>query len=110
MASGNVTDVTDGTFQDLVLKSEVPVLIDFWATWCAPCRAIGPHVQAVANEYEGKLKVVKVDIQTNMKTAMHFKVTNIPTLVVIKSGAEVARQQGTGSGLPGLKKLVEAHI
>jgi thioredoxin 1 len=110
MASEFVTDVTDGNFQNEVLNSDLPVLVDFWATWCAPCRAIAPLVDELAQEELGKLKVVKVDIQTNMKTAQHFKVSNIPTLLVIKNGKEVGRQVGTGGGKNGLKNLISAHI
>jgi thioredoxin 1 len=110
MASDNVFDITDSNFESEVLNSDVPVLVDFWATWCAPCRAIAPFVDELAGETQGKLKVVKVDVQANMKTAMHFKVSNIPTLLVIKGGSEVARQQGAGGGLAGLRKLVQSHL
>jgi thioredoxin 1 len=110
MASDSVLNITDDTFESEVLSSEIPVLVDFWATWCAPCTAIAPFVDALAGETTGKLKVVKVDVQANMKTAMHFKVSNIPTLLVIKGGSEVARQQGAGGGLAALRKLVESHI
>jgi len=110
MASAHVSDVTDINFEAEVLKSDRPVLIDFWATWCAPCKDIAPFVEQIANENHEKLKVVKVDVQTHRKTAMHFGVVNIPTLIVVKGGKEVARQVGAGGGLHALKKLVQPHV
>ena len=110
MASEFVTDVTDGNFKNEVLESDLPVLVDFWATWCGPCRAIAPLVEELAQEESGKVKVVKVDIQTNMKTAMHFGVKNIPTLLVIKNGKEVDRQVGAGGGKVGIRNLIHKHI
>lgn len=106
----SVPDVTDANFSDEVLNSEVPVLVDFWAEWCAPCKALAPHVDTLAAENDGKLKVVKLDIQSNMKTAMSHRVSSIPTLVVFKGGSEVGRQQGAGGGLNALRKLVERHV
>jgi thioredoxin 1 len=110
MGSENVTDVTDANFSEEVLQSDRPVLVDFWATWCAPCRAIAPHVENLAGEHSETLKVVKLDVQNNMETALAYRVNNIPTLIVFKNGAEVGRQQGTGGGLPGIKSFVEKHI
>ena len=106
----NVPDVTDNNFDTEVLSSDVPVLVDFWAEWCAPCKALAPHVHTLADENGAGLKVVKLDIQSNMKTAMAHKVTSIPTLVVFKGGREVARQQGAQGGLNALRKLVQAHV
>ena len=106
----HVMDVTDGTFVEEVLNSDVPVLVDFWAEWCGPCRAIAPHVDALAQEHAGKLKVVKVDIQNNMKTPGQFKVTAIPTLLVFKNGQMVGRQAGAAGGLPGLRSFVAPHV
>ena len=108
--SANVSDVTDSNFESEVLKSDKPVLVDFWAEWCGPCKALAPHVHSVADEHHEALKVVKLDIQTNMQTAMTYKVSAIPTLLVFKDGAVVARQQGAGGGLNGLRKLVEPHV
>ncbi|MCB9676063.1 MAG: thioredoxin [Alphaproteobacteria bacterium] len=108
--SATVSDVTDSNFESEVLKSERPVLVDFWAEWCGPCKALAPAVHSVADEHEGALKVVKLDIQTNMKTAMSYRVSSIPTLIVFKNGAEVARQQGAAGGVQAIRRLVQAHV
>lgn len=106
----DVMDVTDSNYQSEVVESDVPVLIDFWATWCAPCKAIAPMVQQVADQHDGKLKVVKVDVQSHRKAASHFGVTNLPTLVVVKGGKEVGRKVGAGGGLRALQQLVQPHV
>lgn len=106
----DVLSVTDATFEEEVLAADAPVLVDFWATWCAPCKALAPHVATLAGEHQGKLKVVKMDVQANMGTAAKHKVTALPTLIVFKGGREVARQQGAQGGLQGLRKLVEPHL
>ena len=107
MASAHVSDVNETTFGDEVLSSDVPVLIDFWATWCGPCKAIAPHLETLAAENQGRFKVVKVDIQRNMGIARQFRVTGVPLFVVIKGGKEVARKSGTAGGLPALRKLMD---
>jgi thioredoxin 1 len=86
MASENMLTITDGNFEAEVLKSSTPVLIDFWAQWCAPCRAIAPMVEALAKDYAGKLKVGKVDIDSNPKVPTQYDVRSIPTLLVFKDG------------------------
>src|SRR5687767_10656293 len=107
---GTIPDVTDANFDTEVVKSSVPVLIDFWGPNCAPCKAIAPHVATLATEQGEKLKVVKINIHENMKTAMAFKILTMPTFVVIKGGREVARQRGAQGGLEGLRKLVGSHV
>ena len=86
MASEKVTHVTDANFDQEVMESPTAVLIDFWAPWCAPCRAIAPIVDELAGEYAGRLKVVKVNTDENMQTPAKFGVRGIPNLVIVKGG------------------------
>jgi thioredoxin 1 len=86
MASDKVLTFGDDNFEADVLKSAVPVLVDFWATWCAPCRAIAPLVDAIAEEYEGKIKVGKVNVDENPGTPAKYGVRGIPTLILFKDG------------------------
>lgn len=86
MAGEAVVHVSDGDFEAEVLKADKPVLVDFWAPWCGPCRAIGPAVEALAGEYQDRLKVAKVNIDDNAKTAQTYGVMSIPTLVLFKGG------------------------
>ncbi len=81
--------VTDGNFASEVLQSDVPVLVDFYADWCGPCKMIGPVVEQLAGEYEGKAKVVKLDVDTNGVTAQNYRVMSIPTLLIFKGGKVV---------------------
>jgi len=84
--AGAVTDVTDSNFDAEVLESEVPVLVDFWAPWCGPCRRVSPVVEEIADERGDALKVVKMNIDENQETAIKFNVMSIPTLMVFKHG------------------------
>lgn len=86
--------LTDATYEEVVLKSDIPVLIDFWATWCGPCRMIAPIIDELAVEYEGKLKVCKLDVDNNQKVAMMYGIRSIPTVVIVKNGEEVDRILG----------------
>ena len=87
--SDNVQIITDASFQKEVLECDVPVLIDFWAVWCMPCKAIAPIVEEIANEYTGKIKVGKMDIDHNKETAMKYGIRSIPTLLIFKDGQVV---------------------
>ncbi|MBL0225171.1 MAG: thioredoxin [Geobacteraceae bacterium] len=89
MASEKVMAFTDANFDQEVLQSDIPVLVDFWATWCAPCKAIAPLVDTVADEYAGKIKVGKVNVDENQATPGKFGVRGIPTLILFKGGVVV---------------------
>jgi thioredoxin 1 len=84
--SDKIFNVTDDSFDDEVLKAELPVLVDFWAEWCGPCKMITPLLEAVAEEYDGKVKVVKVNIDDNQNTPQKYGVRGIPTLLLVKGG------------------------
>jgi thioredoxin 1 len=91
---GKPREVTDSTFEQEVLQSTQPVLVDFWAVWCGPCKAIAPIVEELAGEYEGKLKVMKLDVDDNPRTATTYGVQSIPTLLVFKDGKPAERIVG----------------
>lgn len=86
--------ITDATFEEVVLKSAQPVLVDFWAAWCGPCRMVGPIIEEIAKEYEGKAVVGKVDVDANQEFAAKYGVRNIPTVLVFQNGEVVGRQVG----------------
>jgi thioredoxin 1 len=87
--------VSDATFEPEVLKSDVPVLVDYWAEWCGPCKAIGPVLDEVAKEYSGKLKVAKVNVDENQETPKKYGVRGIPTLMLFKNGNVEAQKVGS---------------
>lgn len=94
MAGADVMNVGDGDFKQQVLDSELPVLVDFWATWCAPCRTIAPYVDDLATQYKGRLKVAKVNIDDNQDTPQQYGIRSIPTLLVFKGGKVVEQIVG----------------
>jgi thioredoxin 1 len=87
--SGALLHVTDADFDQQILKSEVPVLVDFWAAWCGPCRTVGPVVEELAGEYSGKVKIAKLNVDDNKQTPSKYGVKGIPTLMLFKNGAVV---------------------
>ena len=87
----NVVEITDNNFEDTVLNSDTPIVVDFWAEWCGPCKMIAPSLEQLANEYAGTFKVGKLNVDDNRETAMKYGIRSIPTLLVIKEG-DVAEQ------------------
>jgi thioredoxin 1 len=94
MASNDVVILKDSTFEQEVLKSDTPVLVDFWAVWCGPCKAIAPVVEDLAAKYKGKLKVAKMDVDENQVVAQQYGIRSIPTLLVFKGGRVVDTVMG----------------
>ncbi len=94
MASENVKEFTDQTFDAEVLKSEQPVLVDFWAEWCMPCRMLAPTIEKIAKDYDGKVKVGKVDTDSNRDISIKYNISAIPTVILFKGGEVVQRFVG----------------
>jgi len=109
MAGNGIVEVTDSNFDQDVLKSETPVLVDFWAAWCTPCRAIAPIVDELATEYAGKVKIGKMDVDSNSATPMRYGVRGIPTLLLFKNGQMVEQIVGA---VPKdqITKAVDRHV
>ncbi len=87
-------EITDATFDEVVLKSDKPVLVDFWAAWCGPCRMVGPVIEEIATDYDGKAVVGKVDVDANQEFAAKYGVRNIPTVLLFKNGEVIDKQVG----------------
>lgn len=105
----NAPEVSESNFKQEVLDSDIPVLVDFWATWCPPCRAMGPIVDQLASEFEGKLKVVKCDVDNNPSLQAQYGVSSIPTFNIYKNG-EVAAQFIGGRPKSQFRKEIEAAL
>lgn len=100
---------TDSTFDTDVLNSDVPVLVDFWAEWCGPCRMMAPTVDQIATEYAGKIKVGKLDVDSNQQTAMRYGIRGIPTVLLFKGGKVVEQKVGA-IGKPEFQKMLANHV
>lgn len=109
MAGDKTLQFSDTVFDQDVINSDVPVLVDFWAPWCSPCRAMSPTVDAVAEEYDGKVKVGKLNTDDNPGTAARFQIRGIPTLLLFKGGKVVEQRVGA-MGKPDVKKMIDPHI
>ena len=105
----NAVAVNERDFDATVLKSSVPVLVDFWATWCAPCRMVAPVVEEIATEYNGRLKVVKIDVDDNQEVSMRYDVRSIPTLILFKDG-EVAERLIGAFPKPTILAKIQKHL
>jgi thioredoxin 1 len=90
----NVHDVSDASFEGDILKSAVPVLVDFWAPWCGPCRSVAPIVEDLATQYAGKIKVAKINVDESTDVAMRYQITSIPTFILFKNGEVADRALG----------------
>jgi len=99
--------VTDSNFQEEVLNSDVPVLVDFWSVWCGPCRVIAPVVEQLAEQFDGRAKVAKVDVDHSPQTAMNFGIRSIPTLLFFKDGQVVDQMVG---GSPSMKRALSSKL
>jgi len=109
MAGANMLTLTDSTFDREVLNSDVPVLVDFWAEWCGPCRMMEPTIEAIAADYAGKVKVGKLNVDDNGATAMRFNIRGIPTLLLFKGGKVVDQRVGA-VGKSEVQKMLDAHL
>lgn len=107
-STGTPIIVTDKTFRDDVLKSKVPVLVDFWANWCGPCHQIAPYIEKIAAEYKGKIKVAKLDVDANQVMSRRYAVQSIPTMIVFENGEPAARI--TGANPVALRKTIERFV
>ena len=91
---GNVIEINDENFEHEVVKSDIPVLVDFWATWCGPCRKLGPVIDEISESYNGKVKFVKVNVEDNTETAKTYSISGLASLLVFKAGEAVERMTG----------------
>ena len=110
MASDKILHTTDASFQRDVLSSDVPVLVDFWAVWCGPCRAIAPHLDVLADEFDGKARIMKLNIDENQEVPARYQVRSIPTLLVFKGGQVVDQMVGNPGSKSKLAELITRNV
>jgi len=103
-------EITDETFESEVLQAGEPTLVDFWAEWCAPCKMIAPAVEALAEEYEGKMRVAKMDVDSSRQTPQSYGIRGIPTLILFKDGAEAVRIVGGNHSKEALATKISPHL
>ena len=109
MSNPDIVHTTDATFSQDVLKSDKPVLLDFWAEWCGPCKMIAPILDEIATEYKDKLRIAKIDIESNPQTPPKYGIRNIPTLILFKNGKEEERVVGaTSEGV--ISRMLDKHV
>lgn len=108
MASENIMILSDADFKEKVNSSDVPVLVDFWADWCGPCKMIAPELEKLVGEMEGQVKIAKINVDENRSTPGEFQVMSIPTMILFKEGKEVERAIGFRKA-DELKKMIEKH-
>ena len=107
--AGNVLEITDGNFDNEVAGANVPVLVDFWAAWCAPCRMLAPTVEAIAKDYDGKAKVGKLNVDENNEVSAKFGIKGIPTLILFKGGVEQERVVGATTK-DNIARMLDKHL
>ncbi|MFY9222995.1 MAG: thioredoxin [Blastocatellia bacterium] len=107
--AGNVLEITDNNFGSEVADSSVPVLLDFWAAWCAPCRMLAPTVEAIAKDYEGKAKVGKLNVDENNEISAKYGIKGIPTLILFKNGVEQERVVGATTK-DNIARMLDKHL
>lgn len=108
--AGNTIEVTDATFEQIILKADKPAVVDFWAVWCGPCKMVAPHVEAVATEMAGQVVVAKVDVDSNRGVASRFGIQSIPTMLFFKGGQVVDRMVGGQHKKDDIKKKLQALL
>jgi thioredoxin 1 len=107
--NANIIEISDATFEQEVLKSNVPVLVDFWAVWCAPCKMLAPAVEALAGEYAGKARVAKLNVDDSPNPPMRYGIRGIPTLILFKNGEEKDRLVGV-TPKDTIAQMIDAHL
>ena len=110
MASPNIVTATQDNFQSEILSSATPVLVDFWAEWCGPCKMMAPALDELATEFAGKAKVAKVNVDEQQSLAVTYRVSSIPMFLVFKGGQVVAQHVGASGGKPKLKSLIDGAL